>query len=145
MVEPLRHHQTKEAATDMFYLPPPRHISTLPKSGPTAMSAAMSGSPESGDQASLFDHLVGAGKHGSGHVEAEHLGGGQVDDEIELGRLFDRKVGGGCSASKSCRRSQRHAETSQRCLIHRTQGRLPSRRTREKPKSLEVGRQARRY
>jgi hypothetical protein len=31
MVEPLRHRQTKEAATDMFYLKPPRHISTLPK------------------------------------------------------------------------------------------------------------------
>jgi hypothetical protein len=29
MVEPLRHRQTKEAATDMFYLTPPRHISTL--------------------------------------------------------------------------------------------------------------------
>ena len=27
---PLRHRQTKEAATDMFNLPPPRHISTLP-------------------------------------------------------------------------------------------------------------------
>src|ERR1700686_1199408 len=31
MAEPLRHRQTKEAATDMFYLKPPRHISTLPK------------------------------------------------------------------------------------------------------------------
>src|SRR6266851_9214061 len=31
MVEPLRHRQTKEAATDMFYLTPPRHISTLPR------------------------------------------------------------------------------------------------------------------
>src|SRR6267143_3573198 len=30
MVEPLRHRQTKGAATDMFYLTPPRHISTLP-------------------------------------------------------------------------------------------------------------------
>jgi hypothetical protein len=30
MVEPLRHRQTKEAATDMFNLTPPRHISTLP-------------------------------------------------------------------------------------------------------------------
>jgi len=30
MVEPLRHRQTKGAATDMFYLKPPRHISTLP-------------------------------------------------------------------------------------------------------------------
>jgi hypothetical protein len=29
MVEPLRHRQTKEAATDMFDLKPPRHISTL--------------------------------------------------------------------------------------------------------------------
>jgi hypothetical protein len=30
-VEPLRHRQTKGAATDMFYLKPPRHISTLLK------------------------------------------------------------------------------------------------------------------
>ena len=30
MGEPLRHRQTKEAETDMFNLPPPRHISTLP-------------------------------------------------------------------------------------------------------------------
>jgi hypothetical protein len=30
MVEPLRHRQTKGAATDMFDLQPPRHISTLP-------------------------------------------------------------------------------------------------------------------
>jgi hypothetical protein len=30
-VEPLRHRQTKGAATAMFYLTPPRHISTLPK------------------------------------------------------------------------------------------------------------------
>jgi hypothetical protein len=30
MAEPLRHRQTKEAETDMFYLTPPRHISTLP-------------------------------------------------------------------------------------------------------------------
>ena len=30
MGEPLRHRQTKGAATDMLYLTPPRHISTLP-------------------------------------------------------------------------------------------------------------------
>jgi hypothetical protein len=30
MAEPLRHRQTKEAATDMFGLQQPRHISTLP-------------------------------------------------------------------------------------------------------------------
>jgi hypothetical protein len=32
MVEPLRHRQTKGAATDMFSLQPPRYISTLPNS-----------------------------------------------------------------------------------------------------------------
>jgi hypothetical protein len=31
MAEPVRHRQTKEAETDMFYLKPPRQISTLPK------------------------------------------------------------------------------------------------------------------
>src|ERR1700682_5639471 len=31
MVEPLRHRQTKGAATDMLYLTPPRHILTLRK------------------------------------------------------------------------------------------------------------------
>ena len=31
MAEPLRHRQTKEAATDMLSLQPPRHISTLPR------------------------------------------------------------------------------------------------------------------
>jgi hypothetical protein len=29
MAEPVRHRQTKRAATDMFDLQPPRHISTL--------------------------------------------------------------------------------------------------------------------
>jgi hypothetical protein len=29
MAEPVRHRQTKAAATDMFDLKPPRHISTL--------------------------------------------------------------------------------------------------------------------
>ena len=30
MAQPVRHRQTKGAATDMLSLPPPRHISTLP-------------------------------------------------------------------------------------------------------------------
>ena len=34
MAEPLRHRQTKEAATDMFSLQPPRDISTLHCAGP---------------------------------------------------------------------------------------------------------------
>src|ERR1700730_17195827 len=40
MVEPLRHRQTKEAATDMFSLQPPRHLPTLPVA---AMPAACRG------------------------------------------------------------------------------------------------------
>jgi len=39
-------------------------------------------------QASLFNHLVGAGEQP--HVEAGH---DQVN-EVELGRLLDRKIGG---------------------------------------------------
>ena len=44
--------------------------------------------------ARLFDHLVGAGKSVGGHVEAERLRHDQVNDEVELGRLLDRKIGG---------------------------------------------------
>src|SRR6266853_4545229 len=36
MAEPLRHRQTKEAATDMFSLQPPRYIPTLPVTEMTA-------------------------------------------------------------------------------------------------------------
>src|SRR5271166_2301123 len=36
MAEPLRHRQTKEAATDMFSLQPPRHIPTLPNHDPAS-------------------------------------------------------------------------------------------------------------
>ena len=67
MAEPLRHRQTKEAATDMFSLQPPRHISTLPNSGAKADIAggpagAISGREQmqQGCWAVLLDHLVGA-------------------------------------------------------------------------------------
>jgi hypothetical protein len=79
MVEPLRHRQTKGAATDMFYLTPPRHISTLPKTVLTApkrhfRSTNMNGHRQTGpvgpfratcgltrrSKQRLFDHLVGA-------------------------------------------------------------------------------------
>jgi hypothetical protein len=42
----------------------------------------------------LFDHLVGERAQLERHVEAERLGGLEVDHQLELGRLRDRQVGG---------------------------------------------------
>jgi hypothetical protein len=42
MVEPLRHRQTKEAATDMLDLKSPRHTSTLPHSAVSRHARDMS-------------------------------------------------------------------------------------------------------
>src|SRR5215813_14217670 len=41
-----------------------------------------------------FDHLVGAGEHRGRQVEAERLGGLQVDHELVLGRRLHRQIGG---------------------------------------------------
>src|SRR5512132_1572450 len=41
-----------------------------------------------------FDHLVGAGEHGRGDVEAERLGGLEVDHQLELGRVLYRQIAG---------------------------------------------------
>src|SRR5262245_17397008 len=46
---------------------------------------------------SLFDHLVGAGEQRRWHVQAERLGGAQVDHQLELGRLQDRQLAGLCA------------------------------------------------
>ena len=40
----------------------------------------------------LLDHLVGAGDRR--HFQANRLRHDQVNDEVELGRLLDRKIGG---------------------------------------------------
>ena len=43
---------------------------------------------------SLFDHFVGADHEGQRHVDAERLGGFEVDDQLESGGLLDGEVGG---------------------------------------------------
>src|SRR5262245_65611967 len=42
----------------------------------------------------LFDHLVGAGEQRWRQVEAECLGDGKIDYQIEFGWLLDWEVGG---------------------------------------------------
>ena len=42
----------------------------------------------------LFDHLVGASEECGRDIEAERFGGLEVHHQFELGRLFDRQVGG---------------------------------------------------
>jgi hypothetical protein len=45
-----------------------------------------------------FNHLVGAQQECLGEVQAKSLSGGQIDNEIELGRLLDRQISGLCPA-----------------------------------------------
>lgn len=90
MVELLRHRQTKGAATDMFYLTPPRHISTLPiatesgptdhfrsaprnghrQTGPFGPVRAMKRLMQSGKTSASFDHLIGAREQGRREFKA---------------------------------------------------------------------------
>ena len=44
-------------------------------------------------QKSLFDQLVGSDDQQLRDLQAECLRGREIDDQIELGRLFDRDVG----------------------------------------------------
>jgi len=41
-----------------------------------------------------LDHLVGTGEQRRRHFQANRLRHDQVNDEVELGRLLDRKIGG---------------------------------------------------
>ena len=42
----------------------------------------------------LLDHLVAAGEQRRRHFQANRFRHDQVNDEVELGRLLDRKIGG---------------------------------------------------
>jgi hypothetical protein len=41
-----------------------------------------------------FDNLVGAGEDRLRHGKAERLGGPEIDDQLEFGRLRDRQISG---------------------------------------------------
>jgi len=47
--------------------------------------SATSGCEQSQERSPLFDHLVGKLLEMQRHVEAEYLGGLEVDDQLELG------------------------------------------------------------
>jgi hypothetical protein len=57
MAEPLRHRQTKEAATDMVSLQQPRHISTLPRLGKARGEHNESGVPQKAEVAATLAHF----------------------------------------------------------------------------------------
>jgi hypothetical protein len=55
---------------------------------------ARSGCEQSQQTEMLFDHLVGNRKYARWNGEAERRGSLEVDDELELGRLLHRQIGG---------------------------------------------------
>ena len=44
--------------------------------------------------ACLLDYLIGQEQQGGGHGDSQRLGGREVDDQFEFGRLLHRQVGG---------------------------------------------------
>jgi hypothetical protein len=74
------------------------HVRFTPESGHVQCNSAcllwaISGLMQR-SKGSLFDHLVGASKHGRGHGKANRFGGLEVDDQLVFGRRLHRHVSG---------------------------------------------------
>src|SRR4029079_5895069 len=71
--------------------PPARAVGrTMPTVPSLLLDVMPVSSLRSERQPKLFDHLVGAKQERLGNCEAERLGGADVDDQPEFGRLFHR-------------------------------------------------------
>src|ERR1700704_6091106 len=68
-------------------------MSDLEHYGLKSDSALSPKSAINGNRAASFDHLVGAGEKCRRNGQSELLRGLEVDDQVELGRLLNRKIG----------------------------------------------------
>jgi hypothetical protein len=55
-------------------------------------SSERSGMSQRCQQATSFDHAIGAGEQCRWHAEAERLRSLEIDNQVKLGRLLDRNV-----------------------------------------------------
>ena len=75
------------------------------------------------DIGSLFDHLVGALLEMQRHVEAERLGGLEVDHQLELDRGLDGKLARLRALEDAIDIGRRAPKIIERCHFRRTAGR----------------------